>query len=42
MSYKFELKTKAGSYYAQSFWGIITEVLKHRFYHLTHHGKWMD
>ena len=37
-----KLITKAGSYEADSFFRIIIMVLKHRFWHLIKHGKWMD
>lgn len=40
--YKFELRVKEGSYYADTFWKLIIEVLSHRFWHLRKHGKWMD
>jgi len=39
---KFRLKTKAGIYEAETFFQLILEVLKHRFWHLRKHGKWMD
>ena len=37
-----KLITKAGTYEADTFWQIIVEVIRHRFYHLIHDGKWMD
>ena len=37
-----KLIVKEGSYEADTLWGIIIEVLKHRFWHLRKHGKWMD
>jgi hypothetical protein len=42
MKSKFMLIVEAGSYQADTFLGLIFEVLKHRFYHLINHGKWMD
>ena len=39
---KFKLKCEAGIYEADTFWGIVKEVIKHRFWHLRHQGKWMD
>jgi len=40
--YNFKLVVKEGEYYADTFWQLIIEVLKHRFWHLRKHGKWMD
>jgi hypothetical protein len=37
-----KLITEAGTYEADTFWQIIIEVLKHRFWHLRKHGKWID
>jgi hypothetical protein len=42
MKSKFVLHVAAGTYEADTFTGLIIEVLKHRFYHLINHGKWMD
>jgi hypothetical protein len=42
MNHKFILKVENGEYYADTFWELIIEVLKHRFWHLINHGKWMD
>jgi len=42
MKSKFILHVTAGTYEANTFLGLIFEVLKHRFYHLITHGKWMD
>jgi hypothetical protein len=42
MKAKFKLTCDAGIYEADTFWGIVIEVLKHRFWHLRKHGKWMD
>jgi len=39
---KFTLEVKEGFYYADTFFKLIIEVLKHRFWHLRNHGKWMD
>lgn len=36
------LHTTAGSYEATSLWGLFVEIMKHRFWHLRTHGKWMD
>jgi hypothetical protein len=40
--YKFELHCEAGVYYANSLLGLILQVIRHRFWHLTHDGVWMD
>jgi hypothetical protein len=42
MKPKFKLVCAAGTYEADSLLSIIVEVLKHRFWHLRTHGKWMD
>lgn len=42
MKAKFKLNTEVGTYEADTFFGIVVEVLKHRFWHLRKHGKWMD
>jgi len=42
MKSKFKLTTNAGTYEADTFFRIVLEVLKHRFWHLRKHGKWMD
>jgi len=42
MKPKFKLTCKAGTYEADTFFALIIEVLKHRFWHLRTHGKWMD
>lgn len=39
---KFKLITKAGIYKSDTFLQLIIEVLKHRFWHLRKHGKWID
>jgi len=39
---KFKLKTKDGKYETDTFFGLIIEVLKHRFWHLIKDGKWKD
>ncbi len=39
---KFKLTVKEGFYEADTLWSLIVEVLKHRFWHLHTHGKWMD
>ena len=36
------LHTIAGTYEAESLWTLFLEIIKHRFYHLKNHGKWMD
>lgn len=36
------LITKAGVYETDTFWQMILEVLKHRFWHLKKEGKWKD
>ena len=42
MKLKFILTTKAGVYETDTFLQLVLEVLKHRFWHLKTHGKWMD
>lgn len=42
MKAKFKLTCDAGIYEADTLCGILIEVLKHRFWHLRTHGKWMD
>lgn len=42
MNSKFKLICDAGSYEADSLFSLLVEVLKHRFWHLRTHGKWMD
>ena len=37
-----KLIVKEGYYEADTLWQLIVEVLKHRFWHLRKHGKWMD
>ena len=32
----------AGTYVSTSWLGLGWEILKHRFWHLFNHGKWMD
>ena len=42
MRSKYILEVPAGTYEADTFFGLIFEVLSHRFHHLISHGKWMD
>jgi hypothetical protein len=42
MKSNFKLLTKAGTYEADTFLKLVVEVIKHRFWHLRTHGKWMD
>jgi hypothetical protein len=42
MKKKFKLIVNEGYYETNSFFELIIEVLKHRFWHLRKHGKWMD
>ena len=42
MKPKFKLITRAGIYETNTFFQLVLEVLKHRFWHLRTHGKWMD
>ena len=42
MESKFKLIVSAGIYEADTFWQLILQVLKHRFWHLRKHGKWID
>ena len=37
-----KLIVKGGEYEADTLLSIIIQVLKHRFWHLRKHGKWMD
>jgi hypothetical protein len=39
---KFRLVVAEGEYQSDSLFALILEVLKHRFWHLRTHGKWMD
>jgi hypothetical protein len=39
---KFKLEVEEGFYKSDSLTSLILEVLKHRFWHLRTHGKWMD
>jgi len=39
---KYTLLVGEGAYFADSFIGLLWEMLKHRFYHLREHGIWMD
>lgn len=39
---RFKLRTPAGIYEADTFFMLVIEVLRHRFHHLIHDGKWMD
>ena len=40
--YKAIYIVPTGKYESDSLIGLIAEVLKHRFFHLFNHGKWMD
>lgn len=40
--YNYILKVEAGEYYANTLWGLFTEIMKHRFHHLFNHGQWID
>ena len=40
--YKYTLLVGEGAYFAQSLWGLFTEVFTHRCWHLWKHGRWMD
>ena len=42
MKKTFKLIVNEGTYEADTFFALIIEVLKHRFWHLRKHGKWMD
>jgi len=42
MKSNFVLKVKEGTYEADTFFALVVEVLKHRFWHLRNHYKWMD
>ena len=42
MKSKFKLIVSAGVYEADTFFDLVIQVLKHRFWHLRKHGKWMD
>ena len=42
MKSKFKLIVSAGVYEADTFFDLVMQVLKHRFWHLRTHGKWMD
>ena len=40
--YKYTLLVGEGSYFAQSLWGLFTEVIKHRFDHFVQGEGWID
>jgi hypothetical protein len=40
--YKAIYKVPIGQYESDSLVGLIVEVLKHRFFHLWYHKRWMD
>ena len=40
--YKATYIVSTGKYESDSLIGLIAEVLKHRFFHLFNHRKWMD
>jgi len=42
MSAKFKMTCQAGTYEADTFFALVVEVIKHRFWHLKTHDKWMD
>jgi hypothetical protein len=39
---KYTLMMDKGAYFSDSLFGILWEMLKHRFEHLRRDGKWMD
>ena len=39
---KYTLLVDKGTYFSDSLFGILWEMLKHRFEHLRRDGKWMD
>jgi len=40
--YKAIYTVPTGKYESDSLIGLIAEVLRHRFFHLFNHGRWMD
>ena len=42
MTSRYKLITPGGTYYADSLLVLFFEVIKHRFWHLVRHGRWMD
>ena len=40
--YKATYIVPNGKYKSNSLIGLVAEVLKHRFFHLLNHKKWMD
>jgi hypothetical protein len=38
----FKLITHAGTYESDTFFKLVLQVLKHRFWHLRTHGMWID
>lgn len=42
MKPRYTLIVEAGEYYADSLFSLFWLVIKHRFWHLRKHGKWMD
>ena len=40
--YKYTLLVGEGAYFAQSLWGLFTEVITHRWFHFTEGEGWTD
>ncbi len=40
--YKYTLLVGDGAYFAQSLWGLIIEVITHRWFHFTRGEGWTD
>ena len=40
--YKYHLLIDDGVYYADSVWGLFTEVITHRWFHLKRGEGWVD
>ncbi len=40
--YKCIYRVPEGTYEAESIWGLVWEVFKHRTWHLFKHGRWTD
>ena len=40
--FKYTLLVGEGAYFANSIFGLMWEILTHRFEHLWRDGKWMD
>ena len=42
VEYRYTLLVGKGTYFSDSIFGLMWEILTHRFKHLIRDGKWMD